>query len=226
MRSMFHEGGAFRTLWSWEAAEYLGHLTRLSADCRRARFHRAMSNDGLALHVERVFQPPETRQADEDVHVIGWFLDGALRGAAEVAVFPVGKGERRRLDAEAAFAVEEEHRGQGVGRELMHRAALYARNRGAATLHIATERDNQAMLRLAMGSGATFEINAMEADGVLRAEPRTMFSILLETAEEDVGVAFWAWDRFVLWCERQWRAGLGRKPAVAAGPDRSADTPT
>lgn len=205
MCAMFHPGGAYRTLWSWEKDDYLEHLKRLGPECRRLRFHRAMSDDGLALHVDQVFKA----ERDGGVHVIGWFHDGDLAGAAEVAVYETPSG----LDAEAAFAVEEGYRGAGVGRELMHRAALYAQNRGAATLHIATERENRAMLRMAVNSGATFEITASEADGVLQSEPRTIFSILLETVEEEAGVAFWAWDRFVAWTGRKWDGLLGRPQA-------------
>lgn len=181
MSAIVSTDGAYRTLWRWEGNDYLAHLRRLEPKCRRLRFHRSMSDDALELHAKRAFA--------DNVHVVGWFLDGELRGAAEVAVYPTAKGP----EAEAAFAVESAYRGRGVGGELMHRAALYARNRGARTLHIATERDNQAMLRLASRAGAEFEINSTEADGVVTSEPRTVFSLLLETAEEDIGVLSWAW---------------------------------
>ncbi|MEO1328151.1 MAG: GNAT family N-acetyltransferase [Pseudomonadota bacterium] len=203
-------GGAFRSLWSWEADLYYEHLKRLGREDRRLRFHRAMSDDGLRLHVDRAFE--HDKKPNGLVHVIGWFLDAELRGAAEVAVYETPDGP----EAEAAFAVEEDYRGQGVGRELMRRSALYARNRGAGVLHIATERDNRAMLKLAMGSGAVFEISAADADGVLRTEPRSVFSLLLETAEEDLGVAHWAWDRALGWLRRRWTGQRGIADGVAA----------
>lgn len=203
MRAMLRPRGAFRTLWSSERDEYLEHLQRLSQNCRRLRFHRTMSDDALALHADAAFE--------NHAHVIGWFLDGELRGAAEVVVFDGPNGP----EAEAAFAVEEPFRGRGVGRELMHRASLYARNRNARALHIATERENRAMLRLAMGSGTKFEISGGEADGVLTSEPRNVFSLLLETAEEEAGLIHWAFDAAALWMGRSWRR-VWRRAAAAA----------
>lgn len=202
MSDIFPSEGAYRTLWRWERQAYLEHLKRLSPNCRRARFHRAMSDDALALHVKRAFS--------SHVHITGWFLDGVLRGATEVAVYKTSKG----LEAEAAFAVEAAHRNKGVGHGLLHRAALFARNRGANLLHIDTERDNQAMLRLAIGSGAAFDIRSSEAEGVLESPPRSVFSLLLETAEEDLGALHWAWDRAVAWATAPLRRG-GRIASAA-----------
>lgn len=191
MRTTFHLGGAFRTLWTWEKPDYVAHLQRLDAHDRRMRFHRAMSDDALALHADRAFET--------EVHIIGWFVDGELRGAAEVAVFPGAAGP----EAEAAFAVEAAYRGYGVGKELMHRAALYARNRNAANLHIATESENQPMMRLALRSGAEFTISSTDADGVLHQTPRTVYSLLLETLEEDTGFLRWCWDAALGWVKRR-----------------------
>lgn len=204
MRSWIVAGGAYRTLWPSERDDYADHLKRLSPACRRLRFHRAVSDDGLDAHAERVFA--------KSLHVIGWFYRGVLRGAVEVAVFDGPDG----TEAEAAFAVEAHNRGRGVGAELMHRAALYARNRGAETLHIATERDNIPMIRLAVSSGAQFRIHATEADGVLHQDARSVFSLLLETAEEEVGVLHWAWDRAMRWARRKWRFFSRRKTRQAA----------
>lgn len=193
MRSWIWPSGAYRTLWRSEWEVYAEHLKRLPASCRRLRFHRTMTDEALERHAKKVF--------DDGLHVIGWFYRGVLRGAAEVAIFDGANGP----EAEAAFAVEDRNRGRGVGGELMHRAALYARNRSAETLHIATERDNIPMIRLALSSGAEFQIEETDADGVLHQHERTVFSLLLETAEEEVGILHWAWDRAMRWLRRHWR---------------------
>ncbi len=187
-------GGAFRTLWEWEKPDYLAHLMRLDKECRRLRFHRAMSDRGLAIHADHVFE-------SDKVHVIGWFKDGVLRGAAEVAIFETERG----LEAEAAFAIESGWRRMGVGRLLMERAALHARNLGATTLHIATDHDNRAMIRLAEAAGTRFELRETDAEGVLHTEPRSVFSIALESLEEDIGVAHWAYDSVAAWLGRRFR---------------------
>lgn len=195
-------GGAYRSLWSWERDEYFEHLQRLDPAARRQRFHQTMSDDGVALHADHVFAAP-------GIHVIGWFKEGVLRGAAEVALFDTPRGQ----EAEAAFAVEAAWRRLGVGGGLMHRAALHARNQGAETLHIATDRDNRPMIRLAKSCGAAFEIDHTEADGVVRAAPRSLGSIALETLEEDAGVAAWAIDSVRAWAGRHWRRLRGREAA-------------
>lgn len=208
MRSMTFFGGAYRSLFAFEKAAYLAHLKRLSAQDRRLRFHRAMTDAALAAHVERLFSDQPFGRLRQ---VIGWFRDGVLRGAAEVQVYPI---KPCGLEAEAAFAVETAHRRRGVGRELMQRAALFARNRGATRLHIATERTNRPMLRLAMRSGAEFEISGLDADGVLTSDPSSVFSVFLEAAEEETGRAQTAVE--IAW--GAWVAGLRvtAAPAMAA----------
>lgn len=186
MRNERHFGGVFRQLGDNDKSAYLEHLKRLDPVGRRQRYHRTMSDAALEARAEQVF-------ADRDIRLIGWFKDGALRGAAEVALIRLpGPNE-----AEAAFALEAEYRRKGVGRELLRRAALHARNWGASRIHIATERDNRAMLRLAMASGATFEVVDTEANGVLNPEPRTVFSLCLEWVEQEADALRWSWERLL-----------------------------
>lgn len=206
MRAERRLGGVFRQLGDSDKEAYVEHLKRLDPACRRQRYHRAMSDAGLEARAEQVF-------ADRDIHLIGWFKNGALRGAAEVALI------RRpgTVEAEAAFAIEAEHRRKGVGRALLRRAALNARNCGASRIHIATERDNRAMLRLAMASGATFEVVDTEAHGVLSAEPRTVFSLCLEWAEEEAGFLRWSWERLMARLAAAARRRKPRRTAAATG---------
>lgn len=180
--------GAYRVLWPSERCAYLRHLGRLDRESRRQRFHRFMPDKALATHARRVFDDPNIR-------VIGWFYRGVLRGAAEVAIIPT-TGEA--VLAESAFAVEKEYRRRGVGAGLMRRAALAARNRRARSMVVSTTWQNRAMLRLAMASGARFETGMADAEGALATGKRSVYSLCLETVNEEVGLVAWSWDRIGL----------------------------
>lgn len=68
--------------------------------------------------------------------VLGAFSEGRLKGFASVDGRPVGsKGQYLDL---TSLHVSEEMRGLGIGRMLFHRAALWAKERGAAKLYISS----------------------------------------------------------------------------------------
>ena len=183
MRRSHRRGGAFRSLWRWEAPEYAAHLRRLDKTSRRQRFHGAVSDQLLDMHAAKALTNPAVR-------VIGWFKDGVLRGAVEVALCPAPHGPA----AEASFAVEEPFRRGGVGSRLMRRALLFARNRGVAQMHIFTEAGNEAMIALATGADARFAADGWETTGVMDAGERTVFSLGYEAVEEEAGVLSWGWS--------------------------------
>lgn len=169
--------GAFRALWTFDHDAYLAHLLRLTPADRLSRFQYAATDEQIARHVDEFLKGGG--------HVIGWFIDGELRGAAEVALL------RDPTLAEAAFEVEPEWRGSGVGAELVGRALLWARNRGARRLLIHTTRRNTAMLKAATQRGAVFEFDLSEADGVIEAPKASWRSHLREFRAEEHGVLRW-----------------------------------
>lgn len=181
MRAARPQDGAYRALWTFDRADYAAHLKRLSPEDRRSRFQHAATDAQIDAHVEAFLRGGG--------HVIGWFVDGDLRGAAEVAIFPDGE------TAEAAFEVEPEWRGRGVGAELVNRSLLWARNRGVRRLLIHTTRTNTAMLKAAKRRGATFEFDLAEAEGVIEAPRASWRSHLREARFEEEGVLRWLWDR-------------------------------
>ncbi len=191
--------GAYRQLRATEQKAYLRHLTRLDQTSIRQRFNRPMSDTGLAQHVERAF-------GSQGLVVIGWFKQGVLRGAAEIAVFRPNPDSGAPL-AEAAFTVEPRYRRRGVGRQLMARATLIARNRRARTLLISTTWNNRAMLAMAASSGVRFTRGETEAEGRLATGRRTVYSVCLETMREEIGVLGWVWDHL----SRRLRLRLRRK---------------
>ncbi len=78
------------------------------------------------------------------VVVYGFFIDGTLRGAAELR--PAAPLAR---EAEAAFSIEQPWQSHGVGSVLLERILLTARNRGIAALQMQCLGDNRRMQQLA-----------------------------------------------------------------------------
>src|SRR5215831_6349305 len=96
-------GGTVRKLWVGEAELYRQHLPRLDAESRRSRFGGAVSDE----FVRRYAEP----SALNGVIIYGFFVDGVLRGAAELRL-----PER---EAEAALSVERAWQSRGVGTALL-----------------------------------------------------------------------------------------------------------
>lgn len=165
-RSKRYQSGAFRVLWSLDRPLYAAHLRRLSPEDRHARFHHAVSDGWIDDHAAKAL--------DGRGKVLGWFFDDTLRAAAEAALTRDGAA------AEAAFDVEDDWRGWGVGSQLVARVLLWARNRSARRLFIQTTRGNVAMLRAATHNGARFEFDLSEAEGVIEADGPTLRSHMEE----------------------------------------------
>ncbi len=174
------DSGAYRALWAFDRDDYAAHLKRLTVEDRRSRFQYPATDEQIERHVDEFLSGGG--------HVIGWFCEGGLRAAAEVAIFPDG------VTAEAAFEVEPEWRGRGVGAELVNRALLWARNRGVRHLLIHTLRSNTAMLKAAKKRGAVFEFDLADADGVIETPKASWRSYLREARFEEQGVLRWLRD--------------------------------
>lgn len=172
----------FRELWSLDWVHYAAHLKRLSPEDRVSRFHGAVSDRRIEAHAREALRRPG--------RVLGWFDRGALRAAAEVALAP---GE---TEAEAAFEVERDWRGRGVGTELVGRTLLWSRNRGARRLLIHTTRRNLPMLRAAQANGAAFEFDIADAEGVIAAEAPNLRSHAAEAMQALDDAWRWSLQRF------------------------------
>src|SRR5260370_7866536 len=86
------DGGSVRKLWIGETILYREHLLRLDAESRRNRFGGAVSDDFI-----RTYSEP-SGLSDAVIH--GFFVEGVLRGAAELRPLAAGN------EAEAAFSIE------------------------------------------------------------------------------------------------------------------------
>ena len=117
-------GGHFRKLWHVEREEFLDHLLRLDPLSRRSRFGAEISDDFIASYAHTAL--------NENCRIWGYFGPrGNLRGTGELKRF-----QEDPHSAEAAFTVEPQYRGKGVGTELFNRVLLSAQNRNVRHLYL------------------------------------------------------------------------------------------
>ncbi len=141
------------------------HLLRLDPVSRYDRFGMSVNDAFLAEYAAHCF--------DEGDLVFGYFADGALRGAGELR----GLGQRNVEEAaEAAFSVEKNWRGLGVGSALLARIVETARNIGATTLYLTCRAQNRAMQKIVRKSHPGLRLEADRATGRLVARERTLAS--------------------------------------------------
>lgn len=165
----------FRKLWVADAAALRAHLLRLDAESRRMRFGTPVSDFFIGQYAENALG------AHSIAH--GYFVDGVLRGVAELRGFRgVSGGE-----AEAAFSVEKEFQNRGIGTELFGRTVLAARNRGISKLFVNFLSQNQRMQAIAKKFDAVL---TFDSDGVLgkidapRANPLTYWKEAVADGED------------------------------------------
>ena len=180
MKSPMHHdfaGGLTRKLWPYEAGVYRDHLLRLDRDSRHSRFGGGVSDDFIRNYVETTF--------NLNAVVQGFFVDGVLRGAAELR--PLGSALGR--EAEAALSIETPWQSHGVGSELLDRTLLAARNRGIKTLHMACLSNNRRMQDLARKFSAELSFDFGSVVGEVAAPRPTPLSVLRELVADSHGFA-------------------------------------
>ena len=171
------DDGAIRKLWVGETDIYRDHLLRLDHDSRYRRFSGAVSDDFIARHAATA------NGVRAIVH--GFFVDGVLRGAAELR--QVGTPFARR--AEAAFSIEQPWQSLGVGTELLERTLLSARNRGVTLLRMDCLAENRRMQKLARKFDAELSFDFGSVIGEVDPPRSTLLSLMREAAADSHGVA-------------------------------------
>lgn len=175
----------YRKLLSQEFPLYGEHLRRLTAMDRGSRFHAAIGDDAIGRHCAGL--------AQASVWIVGCFVDGVLRGAAELHAEP-----QHWVDgAELAVSVEQPWQGKGIGTELVRRALTIAKNRDLARVGMICLRSNVRMRRIARTVHGALEAEAgdlvaeMEVGG---PTPQSLFEEMVddETALIAMGLAWWA----------------------------------
>ena len=120
--------GVIRKLWIDRAGPYRDHLLRLDKESRRNRFGGAVSDEFILNYIEL------SLGLDAVIH--GFFVDGMLRGVAELR--PLGNGFARRsrggvLDREAVAEPRCRHRAARAhaarGAQSRHQAAAHGVSR-------------------------------------------------------------------------------------------------
>lgn len=154
---------AYRKLIPTDLPELVRHLQELEPEDRRRRFQGGVSDEAIAVRCQRIDWLRTV--------LIGRFAAGRLEAVAEVAFDRVFGP----IEAEVAVTVEHGLQGRGVGTELMRRAVVSARNRGAKTLRMICLTENQAMQRIArrLTEELHFEPGGVEAS-VQLARPNAL----------------------------------------------------
>lgn len=123
---------SFRKLRDYDKPLLEEHLLRVGGDDRVMRFMGGVSDAYIRDHCSQIGWP--------DTVVVGCFVDGRLRGAAEMWFDPAGE-----KPCELALTVEHDFQSRGIGTELLRRALVVARNRGARSLYLACLPENRKM---------------------------------------------------------------------------------
>ena len=156
--------GMIRKMWIGESKLYRDHLLRLDPTSRRNRFGGAVADEFLQRYAELAFG------INAVIH--GFFVDGTLRGAAELRRV----GQSNGVEAEAAFSLEKAWQSHGVGSALLQRTLLAARNRGIKFLHMACLSDNKRMQQLARKFDAEFSFDFASVVGEVATARATPLS--------------------------------------------------
>lgn len=171
------DGGVIRKLWIGEADRYRDHLLRLDAGSRHSRFGSGVSDEFIRNYVGTAFG------LSAIVH--GFYLDGTLRGAAELR--PLGPDFAH--EAEAALSIEAPWQSHGIGSTLLDRTLLAARNRGIKKLHMACLANNRRMQELARKFAAELSFDFGAVVGEVAAARPTPLSVLRELVADNCGFA-------------------------------------
>ncbi len=164
-----------RKLWPGEQERYRDHLLRLDRESRRMRFAHAVSDGFIESYVARM--------NDMGGLVVGAFEAGEVRGAAELRKL----GDAWGREAEAAFSVERQYCGNGLGSALMGRIIRAARNRGVSLIYMSCLAENARMQAIARQHEASLRFEYGEVIGSIVPEGPDYFSLMAEAVEDRVG---------------------------------------
>jgi len=177
MHEPLPDGGSIRKLWVGETDAYRDHLLRLDHESRHRRFSGGVSDEFIARHAANANAV--------GVVVHGFFVDGVLRGAAELRPNSAAFAH----EAEAAFSIEQPWQSHGVGTELLERTLLSARNRGIKALHMQCLADNRRMQQLARKFEADLKLDFGSVIGEVDPPRSTALSLMREAMADSHDIA-------------------------------------
>lgn len=160
---------------------YEAHLLRLPHHDRAARFHAGVTDEAIHRHCRRL-------RSNAALWLLGSFVDGSLRAAAELHAEP-----QHWLDgAELAVSVEGPFQGQGLGAELVRRALTIARNRGMRQVGMICLRDNHRIRRIACRFQAALQTDQSDLTAGMLLAPATAQSLWQEILDDEAALALMA----------------------------------
>jgi len=191
MGEMIKAYGTIRKLWPTDLPSFRAHLLRLDPDSRHSRFGMGASDDFIARYAARCFTLPGV--------TFGYFEDGVLRGAAELRDMGQHSQIDEAHDGEAAFSIEQDWRGRGIGSLLFRKVITAARNRHMKRLYTSCLAYNRSMQALARKFKADLTFETDEVLGVLEAPDATSATQFNEALDDATGFA-----TAVLDLQRRW----------------------
>ncbi len=189
----------FRALFPSETEILIGHYLRLEPADRELRFFARVSDDYLKRHCERIDW--------QHACLIGCFIDGVLRGVAELHV----DRSSGPAHGEVSVSVEPAWQHEGIGTELLRRVLMVARNRLVRSLTLSCLLDNRPMQRLVRKFSDELQLQDGEVNAAITVPYPTLLSLCDEAFLNGLG---WmaAWGRSV-------KAAQGTRGTAPAGTD-------
>jgi GNAT superfamily N-acetyltransferase len=181
MHEPLPDGGMIRKLWANETDAYRDHMLRLDADSRYRRFSGTVSDEFIARHAATA--------GAIGVVMHGFFVEGVMRGAAELRRNGAGLGSLFAHEGEAAFSIEQPWQSHGVGTVLLERTLLSARNRGITSLQMQCLANNQRMQQLARKFAAELSFDFGGVVGEVDPPRSTPLSLMREAMADNYGIA-------------------------------------
>lgn len=151
--------GVIRQLRPSEELLFRQHLLGLDPASRRDRFNGVTDDAFISRYSSRCFHDGTT--------VIGFVVDGKVRGAAELHERP----DLSDPTGEIAFSVDKDFQLQGVGAALFKRLIESARGYGYERLIVTTHPNNEAMKSLARRFKARLTFEEGETVGRIELGP-------------------------------------------------------
>ena len=162
----------YRKLVPAEIGLFREHLLRLTPEDRHCRFAGHVSDTAIAEYCGKVDWFRSV--------IIGCFIDGALRGVAELRFDDPRIGWRSEL----AVTVESAWQNRRVGTELLRRSITVCRNRAIRSIYMICLIENRRMQRIARRFEADLVFHAGEAEAQVALPFPDAFTLAREALDE------------------------------------------
>lgn len=168
-----------------------GHLLRLDAKARYARFGSAVKDDTIRKYADEVISA--------DTLVFGAFIGGVLRAIGELR----GLVHHTTRTAELALSVEPDWQGKGIGTLLFSRLVTAAQNRGVKSFRVLFLNENKRMQRIAAKHHPAHScIDMGQVEATFDPPRATPLSFALEVAQDVNAFVAQGFRRAMQWASK------------------------